>query len=138
LEPGRPEALRLRKARAIVREAPAHRRIVVEGPPKHGRRGGQLGPLRLPNRLMDCPAPFGSPGPTSIPPRTPAASSRYPVPLLAGGVAVEDGLDVVAIRVEHVRGVVARAVLGPDPRRSVVTRAGLGRRGVEGVHLVRA
>ena len=46
---------------------------------------------------------------------------------------MEDGLDVVAVRVQHVGGVVAVAVLGARSRRAVVAAAGVERRRVEGV-----
>jgi hypothetical protein len=35
-----------------------------------------------------------------------------------------DGLDVVAVRIQEVRSVIARVVLLSDPGRAVVTRAG--------------
>jgi hypothetical protein len=47
---------------------------------------------------------------------------------------VVDGLDVVAIGVEHVGAVVAFVVLGPRPGRTVVAPTRFQRRGVETVH----
>jgi hypothetical protein len=47
---------------------------------------------------------------------------------------VVDGLDVVAVGVEHVGAVVASVVLGSQPRRTVVAPSRLQRRGVETVH----
>ena len=45
-----------------------------------------------------------------------------------------DGLDIVAVGVEHVGAVVAFVVLGPQPRRAVIAPSCLQRRGVETVH----
>src|SRR5215218_10847195 len=47
---------------------------------------------------------------------------------------VVDGLDVVAIGVEHVGAVVAFVVLGSQPRRAVIAPSRLQRRDVETVH----
>ena len=42
--------------------------------------------------------------------------------------------DIVTIEVEHERGVVIVAVLAPKPRRPIILRAGLERRGMELMH----
>jgi hypothetical protein len=47
---------------------------------------------------------------------------------------VVDGLDVVAIGVEHVGAVVAFVVLGPHPRPAIIVSSRFQRRGVETVH----
>ena len=53
---------------------------------------------------------------------------------LPGGNGVVDGLDVVAVGVEHVGAVVAFVVLGSQPRRAVIMPSRFQSRGVETVH----
>ncbi len=59
-----------------------------------------------------------------------ALGTRNERPLLSRSGCVEDGFDVVAVRVEHEGGVVAPAVLGTEAGRAVVGAAVANRRGV--------
>ena len=112
---------------------PARRRA------RPGRGGGR-------GRASTAPSPFGASGSTgwSRFPRSGSSSwscgcrpASAPTPSRSAersGGAVADGLDVVAVRIEHVRAVVVRVVDLPLAGRSVVRPACGERSGVEGVH----